>query len=170
MIITKNKVVSLHYKLNLENENGQFIEETYGSHPLEFIFGIGSMISGFEKNLDGKKVEDKYKFTLSPEEAYGIINEDDIVNVPIENFADSSGKIDREKIVIGEPIYMTDEHGHQFAGTISNVSLNLVTVDFNHPMAGKTLHFEGEIIAVRDATTSELDHGHVHGDGHEHDH
>ncbi|MFM2393328.1 MAG: hypothetical protein RLZZ546_1310, partial [Bacteroidota bacterium] len=100
--------------------------------------------------------------------AYGDINEDDIVTVPIENFADTSGQVDRDQLQVGAPIYMTDDHGHQFAGMIREVKLDKVVVDFNHPMAGQQLHFSGEIIDIRQATESELDHGHVHGPGGHH--
>lgn len=168
MIISENKVVSLHYILRIGDENGELIEETYGSDPLQYIQGVGMMISGFEKNLTGKSVGEKYNFILSPSEAYGEINEDDIVTVPIENFADTSGKVDRSQLEVGSPIYMTDDHGHQFTGMIREIKLDTVVVDFNHPMAGQQLHFSGEITEVRDATASELDHGHVHGPGGHH--
>lgn len=169
MTIKQNTVVGLHYVLKEGGENGELIEETYGSDPLFFIQGIGQMIAGFEKNLAGKSIGDSYSFLLSPDEAYGEINEEDIVSVPIQNFADENGQIDRTQLEIGAPIYMTDEEGHRFTGTISGINNEIVTVDFNHPMAGLHLHFSGEIIEVREATSSELSHGHVHGPGgHQH--
>ena len=169
MTIKQNTVVSLHYRLREGSSEGELIEETFGAEPLQFIYGVGQMISGFEANLEGKNTGDSYNFVLAPEEAYGPLDEEAIVEVPIENFSDDAGNVNREFLEVGAPINMTDEHGHHFTGMITDVKLNTVIVDFNHPMAGRHLHFSGEILEVRDATASELDHGHVHGpDGHHH--
>ena len=168
MNIQQNTVVSLHYSLREGSAEGELIEETFGQEPLTFIFGNGQMISGFEANLNGKLAGDTYSFLLSPEEAYGATDAEAIVEVPIENFADESGNVDRDYLVAGAPIHMTDEDGHRYRGILAEVKLNTVMVDFNHPMAGKSLHFSGEGLSVRPATESELDHGHVHGPGGHH--
>jgi FKBP-type peptidyl-prolyl cis-trans isomerase SlyD len=169
MKIHGTKVVGLHYRLREGSAEGELIEETYGSDPLYFIYGNGQMIPGFEANLLHKSIGDTYSFLLNPAEGYGVINEEDFVEVPIENFVDpETGKVERDHIQTGVPITMSDEHGHRFSGFITKVGLDTVTVNFNHPMAGMHLHFEGEIIEVRDATDSEIDHGHVHGPGGHH--
>jgi FKBP-type peptidyl-prolyl cis-trans isomerase SlyD len=165
MVISKNTVVTLHYVLREADENGELIEETFGGEPLHYIQGLGMMIPGFEKNLEGKTIGDKYAFTLQPEEGYGPVQEENFVEVPIQNFADESGNVDQELLEIGAPINMTDEDGHTFQGFISEVMEDTLTVDFNHPFAGVALHFSGEVVGLREATAEELDHGHIHGDG-----
>ncbi len=165
MHISKNKVVTLHYILRESDDKGELIEETFGGDPLTYIQGLGMMIPGFEKNLEGKVVGDKYAFSLSAEEGYGNIQEENFVEVPIQNFADESGNIDQELLEIGAPINMTDEDGNNFQGFISEVMEDTLTVDFNHPFAGVVLYFSGEVIGIREATEEELDHGHVHGEG-----
>jgi FKBP-type peptidyl-prolyl cis-trans isomerase SlyD len=169
MIIADNKVVTVHYSLREDGSNGELIEETFGGDPLMYLHGHGTMIPGFEKNLSGKKVGDSYEFTLSPEEAYGEVREENIVEVPIENFANEQGEVDRDLLEVGAPINMSDDEDNQFQGFISEVKLTSIVVDFNHPMAGLTLHFSGDIVEIRDASSEELDHGHAHGPN-DHDH
>ena len=168
MQIQKNHVVSVHYKLNEESHEGELIEETYGSEPLTFIFGIGMMLPSFEEHLENKSAGDTFSFTLSPENAYGDYEDDAVIDIPISNFTDESGNVDRTNLVPGAPINMHDDQGRTFMGVIQEAKDELIAVDFNHPMSGHTLHFTGEILEVRTATASELDHGHVHHDGHEH--
>lgn len=162
MQISKHSVVSLKYTLTLNNETGELIEQSPDDNPLKFIYGIGMMIPGFESNLENKIKGDLFSFTLEPSEAYGNREEDAIVNIPVEQFKDDNGEIDRTKLVLGQSIHMSDPEGNTYQGIISNAGLEIITVDFNHPMSGKTLHFKGEILEVREATDSELDHGHVH--------
>jgi FKBP-type peptidyl-prolyl cis-trans isomerase SlyD len=170
MEISNEKVVTVHYILRENDEKGELIEETYGADPLVYIHGVGMMIPGFEKNLDGKKAGDKYSFIVSAEEGYGPIQEENMVEVPIGNFADENGNVDEELLEIGAPINMTDEDGNQYQGFIAEVMEETLTVDFNHPMAGVVLHFSGEIVDIREASAEELDHGHVHGEGGHHNH
>jgi FKBP-type peptidyl-prolyl cis-trans isomerase SlyD len=165
MQITNNKVVTVHYILRENDEKGELIEETFGEEPLVYIQGLGMMIPGFEKYLEGKVAGDKYSFSLTEEEGYGAVREENIVEVPIANFADENGNVEEELLQIGSPINMTDEDGNEFQGYIAEVMEETLTVDFNHPMAGVLLHFSGEIVAIREATKEELEHGHVHGEG-----
>ena len=162
MTIEKMKVVSLDYKLTLDTSDGELVEQTHGSKPLQFIFGIGQMIPSFEENLENLGTGDKFAFLLNAEDAYGLLDEQAIISVPIENFADENGTVNRDLLKVGEMIYMQDQSGQKYQGVITEVKLETATVDFNHPMAGKNLFFEGEIIEVREPTESELDHGHVH--------
>lgn len=166
MEISKNKVVSLHYTLREGAEDGKQIEETFGGAPLSFIYGIGQMIPGFEANLSGMKGGDKYSFLLSPEEAYGGSKPDAVVGIPKANFADANGVVNEEIIKVGMPVRMKNQQGQAFQGTIVADEGEKLVVDFNHPMAGKSLHFSGEIVDVREATPEELDHGHVHDGTH----
>lgn len=166
MKISKNKVVTLHYTLREGAEDGSMIEETLGAKPLSFIFGVGQMIPGFEAHLENKESGDKYAFLLSPEEAYGGQEQSAIVDVPRANFAGPDGTINEDAIKIGSPVRMKNQDGRSFQGTIAAHKGDILVVDFNHPMAGRSLHFSGEVVEVRDATAEELDHGHVHDGTH----
>jgi FKBP-type peptidyl-prolyl cis-trans isomerase SlyD len=169
MVIAQNKVVTLHYSLRESGKDGDLIEETYGEEPLVYLHGHGTMISGFEKQMEGKKIGDHYDFTLSPEDAYGSIDQDNIVEVPLANFIAEKGEVDREALEIGAPINMSDDEGNHFQGFICELKSDSVVVDFNHPMAGLFLYFTGEIVEIRDASIEEIKHGHVHGlGGHDH--
>ena len=162
MQISTNKVVGLHYRLTEDGPEGQLVEETYNAEPLRFIFGIGMMIPSFEENLETLVSGDTFSFTLAPEDAYGEYEEEAVVEIPISSFADESGNVDRDRLQTGSPLQMMDQQGRAYHGVVLEPRLESIVVDFNHPMSGKTLHFTGEILEVREATPSELDHGHVH--------
>lgn len=150
MIIETNKIVTLHYILRDGSETGNIIEDTHNSQPITFTFGVGQMIPGFESNLNGMKQGDTYAFLLAPGEAYGDNNVKSIVKIPKKNFADSEGNINASDIQIGSPVRMKNQNGQSFQGIIKEVSEDQITVDFNHPMAGRTLHFSGEILEVKE--------------------
>ena len=168
MNILPNSVVSVTYELfvNDSQAKGVFVEKADKDNPLTFLFGTGSMIPGFEKNLSGKKSGDTFNFQIAPEEAYGKFELEAIVNLPKEIFK-TDGMIDKDLLTVGNIVPMTDNEGNRMHGKVMEVAETTVKMDFNHPLAGKELHFVGEIILVRLATPEELDHGHVH-DGHHH--
>lgn len=167
-MISKNKVVSLNYRLRKDDKSGELIEETHGSEPMIFLFGTGSMIPKFENELEGKKTGDKAEFKIDAEEAYGKRDETALVDLPLDIFK-VDGAIDMEMLKVGNVLPMQDNEGNRMDGTVTDVNESEVKMDFNHPLAGQDLHFEVEIIDVRDATKEELDHGHVHGaEGHHH--
>lgn len=168
MNISQNKVVSLTYELKLDNNAGETVDMADASSPLVFIYGTGSMLPKFESNLENLKVNDTFEFTLDPADAYGEMISEAIVNLPMDIFK-IDGKVDHEMLTVGNFIPMQDNEGHPLEGKIVEVNSDNVKMDFNHPLAGKTLHFTGKIIDLRDATKEELDHGHVHGPhGHHH--
>ncbi|MDF1697219.1 MAG: peptidylprolyl isomerase [Saprospiraceae bacterium] len=166
MSISKHKVVTLHYTLKEGAEDGKMIEETFGGTPISFIFGIGQMIPGFEAHLEGKDEGHDYAFLLSPEEAYGNQNPNALVEVPKKNFENAEGKIDEKATAVGQPVRMKNPEGQTFQGTIVDDKEDKLVVDFNHPMAGKSLHFSGSIISIREASKEEIEHGHVHDGTH----
>ncbi len=168
MNISQNKVVSLTYELRLGNKMGETVDMADNSAPLVFIYGTGSMLPKFESNLENLKVNDTFEFTLAPEDAYGDLISEAIVDLPLEIFK-IDGKLDYDMLVVGNSIPMQDNEGHPLEGKIVEVNSENVKMDFNHPLAGKTLHFTGQIIDMREATPEELSHGHVHGPhGHHH--
>ena len=161
MIIEKNKVVELDYKLHEGSLAGNLIEETFGAKPLTFIFGIGQMIPAFEENLEEKKAGDAFAFLVKAAEGYGEYDSNALISIPIEQFA-VEGQIDRDALQADHPIKMQDMEGKSYQGIIKKVGIDQVDIDFNHPMAGVDLYFSGIVLGVREATDSELDHGHIH--------
>ena len=167
MIIEKNQVVSLTYELRSPDAAGQVVEVADPKNPLTFLFGTGNMLEAFERNLNGLKVGDTFGFTLTSDEAYGPMDEEAIFDLPIETFM-VDGKLAEEMVLPGSVVTMRDQNGYPVRGKVVSRSLETVKMDFNHPMAGQSLSFKGEIVEVRPATSEELAHGHVHGPGGHH--
>ncbi|PKP35022.1 MAG: peptidylprolyl isomerase [Bacteroidetes bacterium HGW-Bacteroidetes-17] len=168
MKISENKVVSLTYELKLNNENGELIQKVEKDKPFVYLFGIGGLLPVFEKSLEGLGVGETFSFGLSPDEGYGQYNEEAIVALD-KNIFEVDGQIDDEMLQMGKIIPMQNEHGQPLNGVVVGLEGDKVTMDFNHPLAGKHLHFTGEILEVRKASTEELNHGHAHGpEGHHH--
>jgi len=170
MTIEKNKVVTVNYHLTgkLEDEPEELIEQTSTEEPFVFLHGAGGMLEDFEENLAGKKAGDAFDFHIKAGKAYGEHNGDYVADIPKEAFH-VEGKFDLERVKEGEELPMLDSDGNQMQGMVVEVNDKHVVMDFNHPLAGYDLHFVGNVIEVRDATTDELEHGHVHGDhGHHH--
>lgn len=143
-------VVTLHYTLREGGHDGELIEDTHGGAPITFTFGVGQMIHGFETHLNGKSEGDEFAFILAPDEAYGAINPKALVDIPLSNFADAEGIIDQKAIAVGQPVRMKNQNGQSFQGLIKETNETTVKVDFNHPMAGRTLHFSGEVLEVKE--------------------
>jgi FKBP-type peptidyl-prolyl cis-trans isomerase SlyD len=166
MIIDDKKVVSVSYELTV-NEDGseQLVEQTEEGQPFVFLFGSGGLLDAFEDNLRGKKVGDKFDFIIQSNEGYGAREDQNIANVPLDAFKNAEGEVDTEMVQIGNYLPMVDNEGNTFNGLVQEVSDNHVIMDFNHPLADKDLHFIGEVLEIRDATSEEIAHGHVHGEG-----
>ena len=140
MKITKDKFVSLSYTLTVD---GNVVEKVEASKPLEFVFGSGTLLPQFEANIDGKETGDKFTFSLTPEEAYGNIMEEAVVELPKHLFM-IDGKVNEDLLKVGNMLPMMDNDGNRLMGLVKAINDEVVTMDFNHPMAGKTLNFEGE--------------------------
>jgi FKBP-type peptidyl-prolyl cis-trans isomerase SlyD len=169
MNISKHHVVTVSYHLLVPGENGeQSFEKTTADQPLVFLFGMGQLLPEFEQNLQGKAVGDTFDFYIAPENAYGLYQDNHVVELPVDIFFDEQGKLDGS-LTVGKRVPMMDNQGNRLVGTILHMGLETIRMDFNHPLAGKQLHFTGEVLEVRAATDEELDHGHVHGPGgHQH--
>jgi FKBP-type peptidyl-prolyl cis-trans isomerase SlyD len=163
-MIKENKVVSLAYELRVNDEKGEVIERVEKSAPLTFLFGRGNLLPDFEANLQGLKEGDDFSFTLEPEKAYGQVSEEAIVELPKDIF-EVDGKIDEKLLEPGNSIPMQDNSGNRLNGIVLEVDDETVKMDFNHPLAGDTLYFKGEVSGIRDATSKEISHGHVHQGG-----
>jgi FKBP-type peptidyl-prolyl cis-trans isomerase SlyD len=119
------------------------------------------MIPSFEENIEGKITGDAVSFGIKSEDAYGSHDAQAVMDVPLQYF-EVDGKIDRDKLVEGMPVNMQDVEGRMYNGVILSQGIETIKVDFNHPMAGQDLHFSVKINNVRQATESEIDHGHIH--------
>lgn len=160
MQIAKNTVVSIHY--TLRDDQGNVLDSSEGKDPLYYIQGIGNLIPGMEEGLEGKLKGDKLDIKVAPEKGYGVRNNDLIQKVPRTAFGD-------QEVRPGMQFQAQTSNGAQVV-TVTEVGLDSVTVDGNHPLAGVGLNFAVEVMDVRQATEDELAHGHVHGPGGHHHH
>jgi len=165
MNISPNSVVALTYELHTTNEEGQqvFVEKADEQNPLVFLYGVGMMLPKFEEHLTGLKTGDEYSFELSAADGYGDIDPGAFADLPKTMFTEAGGELPN----VGDVIPLQDNNGNQFRAGVTAVHDETISVDLNHPMAGKNLVFNGVILNVREATQDELAHGHDHGaDGH----
>ena len=151
MAIKEKKVVAIHYTLTLDD--GTIVDTTSGRSPLEFIFGMGIVIKGLEKALLEKNVGDTFKVSISPEEAYGFERMENIKTIEKSHFEDPAS------IKIGTQFQL--ESGA--IGIVTNVTTENVSLNLNHPLAGKTLHVDISVEDLRDATAKELSEKRVIG-------
>ena len=156
--IEQDTVASVHYTGTFP-DNGEEFDSSREGDPITFLVGHKGMIPGFEREVMGAEVGDTRSFTLEPEDAYGVPSDEMVQEVPRDMFP-------QEMPLDLGMMLMSD------AGPFRIVAITDDTVrcDFNSPMAGKTLHFEVEVMDVRAATPDELAHGHAHGPGGHHHH
>lgn len=156
MRISANKYVAVIYDLNVgEGEERELMEKATREVPLKFIYGTGMMIPAFEDALAGLESGDQFDFSLTPENAYGEYNEDHVLELP-KNIFEIDGKFDSEMVKEGNTIPMMDADGHRMNGSVLEVKKDVVVMDFNHPLAGETLHFKGEVVDVHEPTAEEI--------------
>ena len=156
MKIQTNKFVGLSYDLNVgEGEERELMERATAETPLEYIAGTNMMLEAFEKNLEGLSEGDSFEFTLTPEEAYGEYDDEHVVDLP-RNIFEVDGKLNEEVIFEGNMVPMMDANGNRMNGSVVTVGDDSIKMDFNHPLAGETLNFSGNILTVRDTTPEEI--------------
>lgn len=159
MQITQDAVVLIHYTLT--DDTGQTIDSSAGGEPLAYIHGNGNLIPGLERELEGKGEGDQLDVKISPADGYGEFDKSLIQRVP-KRALKGVGNLH-----VGMQLQAQSEKGSR-AVTVTQLVGDMVTLDGNHPLAGKNLNFKVEIVAVRVATEEELSHGHVHGPGGHH--
>jgi FKBP-type peptidyl-prolyl cis-trans isomerase SlyD len=163
MKATKDTVVSLVYQLRTE-PTGPVMDEANADAPFDFLFGHGNVLDKFENNLEGLIAGNQFHFVLSPEEGYGEFDPEAVINMNKSDFQ-FEGEDASHLIEVGNLIPLQDQFGNPFQGRITAIAGDTVTIDLNHPFAGKTLHFSGEVVGVREAHANELEHGHIHHGG-----
>lgn len=150
-----NKVIGIEYTLK-DAKTGEQLDTNVGQTPLEFISGKGQIISGLEAKLVNMSTNEEADVLVEAKDAYGEYNEDAIQTLPKEQFAG----IDLSE---GMSLYGTGEHGETIQVVVKSFSDSDVTIDYNHPMAGKDLMFSVAILSLRDATEEEVQTGIVGG-------
>ena len=160
MKIENKKVVELTYELTVDGKVVDRTTEMTG--PLDYIHGEHMLLPKFEAELEGLEPESEFAFTLTPEEGYGEYEPKHKFEIPKQPF-EIDGKIREDLMQVGKIIPMLNSSGMVVQGLIAAVNDDTVTMDFNHPMAGKTLNFKGKVVSVRDATEKELTEG-LHGE------
>lgn len=164
MQIENNKVVSFHYRLS---EPGQTVfESSHDAEPAVYLHGHLGVLTGLEEAMAGKQAGDQFTITLSPEKAYGLRQADAVQRVSLKHVLTRGNK--KETLRPGNVVQVNTNQGPRDV-TVVKAGLKTIDVDTNHPLAGKTLTFEIEVVDVRDATAEEIAHRHAHGaGGHQH--
>jgi len=154
-VIADDVVVTLDYTLTVD---GEVVDSTAGIDPISFLQGYENIIPGLENELYGLKVGDQKKVFVPAKDAYGEIDPEAVVEVPRKDIPKDI------PIKTGIELQVSNEDGELMDAVITAISKNTVTLDFNHPLAGKNLTFEVTVVDLRAAEPEELEHGHVHGD------
>lgn len=147
MKITPGMYIELNYSLYLDHIKGELIERTSKEDPFSFIFKEDEMLIEFENRIEGLSIGEKFSFALSKEEAYGTYDDERVVEFDKSVFL-IDGELDEEAIAEGEVVPMQDEDGHELEGFIIENKKQTVVIDFNHPLAGENLYFEGEVLKI----------------------
>ncbi|WP_257454027.1 FKBP-type peptidyl-prolyl cis-trans isomerase [Archangium lipolyticum] len=157
MKVSKDSVVSLEYRLHLGD--GKVVDESEPGQPLSYLHGRGQIVPGLEGQLEGMGSGESKKVVVAPSQGYGEHDPRGLQTVPRDMFPPNA------QLQPGMTISAQTEGGDVIPITIRELKGDQVVVDLNHPLAGKTLHFDVTVREVRQATTEELEHGHAHGPG-----
>lgn len=161
LIVADSVVVSLDYVLILDDDRE--IDRSDKNEPMEYLHGFNNIIPGLEEELNGMTVGDEKEVVVQPELGYGERDPDGVTEFPRDTFP---GSLNLE---VGEPVMMRDKDGGEsLQAYVSELRTDTVLLDFNHPLAGETLHFHIRIAGLREPTSEELAHGHVHHPDHKH--
>jgi FKBP-type peptidyl-prolyl cis-trans isomerase SlyD len=157
--ISADRVVTIHY--TLKDDSGTVLDSSAGGEPLAYLQGHGNLVAGLEKALEGRQEGNSMAVVVSPADGYGVRDESLVQRVPKRSLQ-GAGALKK-----GMQFQARTDDGMRLF-TVSAVIGDMVTLDGNHPLADQTLHFEVQIVGVREATAEELEHGHVHGAGGHH--
>jgi FKBP-type peptidyl-prolyl cis-trans isomerase SlyD len=159
MNVQKDAVVTIEYTLT--DELGTVLDTSKGDEPLSYLHGNGNLIAGLEAALEGKTAGESLKVSIPPAQAYGEWQKEKVISVDRGQFQGV------EELQVGMQFTASDGVNDHLV-TVTKIEGNNVTVDLNHPLAGRTLNFDVSVLNVRAATEEELQHGHVHGPGGHH--
>jgi FKBP-type peptidyl-prolyl cis-trans isomerase SlyD len=159
MPIAQNSVVTIHY--TLKDDAGEVIDSSRESDPIAYLHGRGNLVPGLERELEGKNAGDKVNVSVAPDQGYGEYDKNLVQQVPRRALQGIAN------VKVGMRLQAQTPQGPR-AVVVTRLVGDMVTIDGNHPLAGKNLNFDVEITDVREATEEELEHGHVHGAGGHH--
>ena len=152
----ENKYITVAYKLYaMQSGNAELVEEATVEHPFQFISGLGTVLERFDSEIAPLNEGDKFEFVIPCAEAYGEYMPEGVRTVSKEMFT-IDGVFDDEHIFTGSIVPLQDNEGHHFYATVGEITDTAVTVDLNHPHAGKDLKFIGEVVTSRPATNEEI--------------
>lgn len=154
MKIARDSVVAIHYTLT--DDDGDTLDSSSGSDPLNYLHGHGGLIGGLEKELEGRSTGDSFKTSIAPADGYGEHDPEMIHEVPLE----ALGQI--ENLAVGMQIQSQAPDGEVQVLLVEAIGEETAKLNANHPLAGQTLHFDVTVVEVRGATEEELAHGHAH--------
>ena len=158
-IVKNNLVVAIDYTLTVD---GEMIDSSEGREPLEFLQGVGNIISGLEREMLGMGIDESKDVLVAPSDGYGETDEEAFMEIPSNQFPENI------PVEVGTELEAQNEEGEPVYARIEKVENNLALLNFNHPLAGKELHFAVKVVAIREPSEEELAHGHVHHEGHVH--
>ena len=147
MKIEKNSRVKLAYTLKYDHADGEIIETVSPENPLEAVIGEEDLLEKFEEKILGLKKGDTFEFVLSPEEAYGNYDEEGVVSVPKSELMEDVDENDVE-IMEGMIVPIVTDDNEEMEAVVLEINGDIITLDFNHPLAGETLYFSGKIVDV----------------------
>lgn len=154
---TPNKYVTVAYELYTDNDKGihELVEKAPIEHPFQFISGLGIALDSFESKILALAEGETFDFVLKVDEAYGPYEQDHVIELPKETFA-INGCFDKDMVYPGAVLPLVNADGMRFQGLVLELKDNTVIIDLNHPLAGKDLHFKGQVVTMRDATNEEI--------------
>ncbi|MBK7452417.1 MAG: peptidylprolyl isomerase [Anaerolineales bacterium] len=157
--VQDGQVVTMEYTLRVD---GEVLDSSDGVGPLQFLAGYDNIVPGLEREMIGMKIGESKDVVVSPADGYGEFDNEAFMEVPRSEFPEDM------ELEEGIELNVTDEDGKSQYARVEGITAETVNLDFNHPLAGAELHFSVKVTALRDPTEEELDHGHVHEEGHHH--
>ena len=154
MKIEARKVVTLEYDLYVDGENGQeeLMEKATSDAPLVYCHGEGMMLPAFEQNMEGLSESEGFDFRITFEDAYGEYDDEGVLTLDKKMFFNGDGEFDSERVYVGAIVPMNTMDGQIINAQIVEITSDNVTIDLNHPLAGENLHFDCNVLTIRDVT------------------
>ncbi|MCS6968542.1 MAG: FKBP-type peptidyl-prolyl cis-trans isomerase [Cytophagales bacterium] len=167
MKIQPHTVATIVYQLHISDQDQEqvLVEIVTEEDPMTFLVGESGLPEKFEAMLMGKQAGDTFEFSISPQEGYGEYDPEAIEFFPLKAFEVDGQPVEKEFLQVGNVLPLTNQEGEIFKARVERVTEEGVWLDFNHPLAGKTMHFTGQVIHVRQATGLEIEQGQIHHSG-----
>ena len=156
MTIDDHSIVTLTYEVRDGGPRGTLLERMDVNYPFVFMFGVGKMLPAWERRLFGLRSGMGFSFELSPQDAYGVPSKEHILEMPLDMFKNEREQIEPGLLEEGQFVTLTDTDGKAVNAKILKWDDEVVTLDANHALAGKTLFFSGAVLDVRKPTVDEL--------------